>query len=529
MTVREAVGGRGGWIAWLKLDGGGLWEEPSVVRGTFYMTTQNALVYVSSLVFYVVLTRVLTQGEVGAVSLLMFSITAVQTVATLSMPMAVAKYVSERNWGSSPPIEITKSALKVLAAFTTPLAILLIAASPAIAEAVDYSAYSLPLAIAIATACVLGYAQLSYAALWGVGIFREMLVAYMGYILVGKALALALAWMGFGVLGVSVGLFVGSFVFLTMGWFFAYRLVLRRLGGSAASFSVKTLLSYSLPLVFSASIMIAQRWADVLVLYALTDDLPSTGIYYLSSSSAWILSMVWNAVALAVFPRASLEWARGNIESLRRILSQTLRLTAFLTLSTGLVGASLASLGMELVYGSGYVAGGYPLALLLVFSIIPAWNSILNYCLRALGKTTAIFKAAVGGVAVELLSVVVLVGPLGMVGAAASRVLMTLTLFAAYYFVIRRYVKPSVDLARMARAFVFAILVAAPAYYVDSLVVAYDLATRFVVDFAAVLISASVAGVLVKPLAREDSDLLVEISPAYAKPVLVRVVPKISS
>ena len=81
----------------------------------------------------------------------------------------------------------------------------------------------------------------------------------------------------------------------------------------------------------------------------------------------------------------------------------------------------------------------------------------------------------------------------------------------------------------MARAFVFAILVAAPAYYVDSLVVAYDLATRFVVDFAAVLISASVAGVLVKPLAREDSDLLVEISPAYAKPVLVRVVPKISS
>ena len=485
--------------------------------------------YSSSFVFYVVLTRILTQAEVGAVSLLLFSHAALQTIATLSMPIAVAKYVSERERGLSPPAEVVKAALKVLLCFTTPCIALLIVLSPSIASIMNYKEFSVPLAIAFATAYLLGYAQVSYSILWGIGGFREMLIASVGYVLVGKVLALVFASLGFGVLGVSVGFLIGSMLFFALGWIYACRLVLLKYGGEGPRFPVKTLLSYSLPLVFSSSIMIAQRWADVLVLYALTSDLSSTGIYYLSASSAWILSMVWNAVAIAAFPKISLEWARSNLDSLRQILSQTLRLMSFLAISAGFVGASLASLGMEIAYGRGYLAGASPLALLLVFSFIPAWNAILNYCLRALGKTATVLKAAIGGVAVELFSMVLLVKPFGMVGAAASRVLMTAALFTAYYLGVKRYVGIGVDRYRLGKIVAFATLVAIPVYAVDYALLAFDVYARLAADLVVVVAAGFLAGLLLKPLAREDSKLLLEISPSSAKPILSKVAPMISS
>jgi len=484
--------------------------------------------YLSSLVFYVVLTRILTQDEVGAVSLLIFALTASQTLTTLSIPMAVAKYVSEREWGISPPIEVVKSALRIMAFFTTPCIAVLIALSPKVAEAMNYSSFSIPLAIVFVTAYVLGYAQISYSVLWGMGRFRQMLLAYLNYLLLGKMIALFLAWLGYGVLGVSLGLLIGGVLFLILGWIYACAIFQVDVEGSSP-FPARILLSYSLPLVLSASIMLAQKWVDVLVLYALTTSLPSTGIYYLSANSAWMLSMIWNAVAVAAFPRISLEWVRGNVKALEHILSQSLRLLAFLTISAGLIGASLAKLGVELVYGESYLPGAYPLALLLAFSTIPAWNSLLNYSLRALGKTTVIFRAALLAMVAELFSLAAFVEALGLVGAALARVLMTLTLFIVYYWAIREYVRPRIDVVCLARVAVFSVAVAVPAYCVDTALSSFNICLRFFVDLSVVLLASLIAGFLIKPLPREDFELLLEISPQSTKWLVKRIAPLISS
>jgi O-antigen/teichoic acid export membrane protein len=57
----------------------------------------------------------------------------------------------------------------------------------------------------------------------------------------------------------------------------------------ASTFPLRTLLSYSLPLLGLNFIGIFQNWADIALLYAFTSNLSTTGIYYVVASSAGVL------------------------------------------------------------------------------------------------------------------------------------------------------------------------------------------------------------------------------------------------
>jgi hypothetical protein len=63
-------------------------------------------------------------------------------------------------------------------------------------------------------------------------------------------------------------------------------------------------------ILISKALGLAQGWADITILYALTGRPAVTGIYYLASAGATLLAIFWVAISMVILPLMSSEEAR---------------------------------------------------------------------------------------------------------------------------------------------------------------------------------------------------------------------------
>jgi len=383
------------------------------------------------------------------------------TLTLLGLPVATQKYVSE-NYGRcdlGSAASVSRLSFKIVALSTLPPLIVALLLSSSLSTLILGGAEYIILFILILLAsAMLGLTALYGADMLGLGMYLEVAIQNIAFILIGRASGLALAYRGYGLLGLASGWLIGALSCLILSIYLMRKKLpkpskhLRDLYG--------TIFRYSYPVWILAIITLAQGWADIAILYALTGRPAVTGIYYIAATGATLLAIFWIGISIVVLPLMSSEEARLGRQALPSIYNTSSRLLNILALPIGLSLAAISPTAIRIAYGQAYTEGAIPFALLTATAILPAYVLINTSTLQAMAETKPLAKIGVASAIVDIAFVTVLVKLLGANGAALARIAMYATAFLLTQKTLASKAQIRIDLTHLRKTITLTAVVA---------------------------------------------------------------------
>lgn len=404
-------------------------KKTGVARGAIYLFGENLLRFLSSFVFYALIARILNQSQVGEISLLSFVFSLFANLTQFGLPAAATKFAAESvgrgdNQGA---IETGRKIARLQTIAAIPSFAFALAITPFLSSA--FIATSTPvLALVFAASFSYDFMTIKGSTMLGLRIYGGVALQRSLYIGLSRLTGLILAFTGFGVAGVVIGWLVGGVVAYLHGFF-----TLMRHKDRGKSESIRYILSYSIPIYIWGFINYFQGWIDITLLYALTTDLPSVGVYFLMTSAAGIVSFTYSGLLGAIFPMLSEELGAKNRESVEFALRASIRMMNSIVIPLGLTLAAVAPTLIQVTYGSDYTIGALPFAILSAGAIIYGHSQLTLTLIQATNRTWLLTMIGVVSTLVDAAVIFLLIGPLGITGAAIARTLLYATSLALSY------------------------------------------------------------------------------------------------
>jgi len=399
----------------------------NVPRGTAYFTSQQAILSVASFVYYVFLFRILSLSQIGQVSLLAITVAIFGTLTQMALPVAATRFISS-SIGSRDPSSagsVAKTTLRLVLVIATPALLFANVLSPWIGILLfNTSDASGLLLTAFAAAFLLDLTTLYGSYFLGLGLYAQVVYQNLLYIPLSRGLALVLAYLGLGVLGVVVGWLLGAVATLLL----SLHLWKGRLPAES-TFPKRQLLSFSIPVFASAIITLTQNYGDIALLQTVVGQLQLTGAYYLTVSSVAFLSILWTPVTSALYPALSSGFSSQGPKAISERLSVAFRLVNITVLPLGVALAAVAPTALEIVYGPSLASQALPFAILAMTVVLTAQGAILVATLQAVGRTKPLLKVYLVATILDLLAVALLAKTLGTTAGAIGRLILGLSIF----------------------------------------------------------------------------------------------------
>jgi len=499
-------------------------QSSKAARGTLYLTIQQLTIYLAALIFYAGLARFITQAEVGLWSILTASTAVFTTLTLLGLPVAIQKYVSENcgrgDLGSA--ASISRLGFRIVALSTLPALTVVLLLSPSLSTLILGGAeYTIPFILVLSTSAILNFTALYGADMLGLGMYLQVAVQNLAFILISKATGLALAYSGYGLHGLASGWLIGALSCLILSIYLMRRKLPKPTKHLGELYG--TVFRYSYPVWILAIIGLAQGWADITILYAMTGRAALTGIYYLASAGATLLAIFWIAISMVILPLMSSEVARVGKQALPVIYNASSRLLNLLILPIGASLAAISPTAIRIAYGPAYIEGAAPFALLTATAILPAYLAINTSTLQAIAETKVLAKIGAASAIIDIALVAVLVKPLGANGAALARTAMFLTAFILMQKTLALKAQIKIDLSHFARTMALAAIVALPLAAIDyTLTYPYPInpITRLILEGISFLTVYTISLRLFKIVERGDLELLKKALPHQLEKIL---------
>ncbi len=407
----------------------------NVPRGTAYLTSQQVIISAVSFVYYVILFRILSLSQIGQVSLLAIAVAIFGTLTQMALPAAATRFIS-RSLGSRDTASagaVASTVLRLVLVVATPTLLLASILSPWIGALLFNTSDTNGLFVtAFATSFVLDLTALYGSYFLGLGLYAQAVYQNLLYIPLSRTLALILAYLGLGVLGVVMGWLLGAVATLLL----SSHLFKGRLP-SGGAFPKRQLLSFSLPVFASAIIVLFQSWGDIALLQTLVGQLQVTGAYYLTVSSVAFLSILWGPVSSALYPALSAGFSSQGPRAVSERLAVAFRLVNITVLPLGVALAAVAPTALEIVYGPSLASQALPFAILATTVVLTAQGAILVAALQAVGMTKPLLKVYLVATILDLGAVALLAKTLGTTAGAIGRVILGLSVFLLAYRSLR--------------------------------------------------------------------------------------------
>ena len=410
----------------------------NVPRGTAYFTSQQAILSIASFIYYVLLFRVLSLSQIGRVSLLAIAVAIFGTLTQISLPAAATRFISNRLGSRDAPGAgaVAKTTLRLILIIAAPTLLLTSLLSPWIGTLLfNTSNTSGLLVTAFVAAFILDLTTLYGAYFLGLGLYAKIVYQNLLYIPLSRGLALVLAALGLGVLGVVMGWLLGAIATLLLSL-----LLWKGRLPSGGTFPKRPLLSFSIPVFASAIIVLFQNWGDIALLQTIVGQLQITGAYYLTVSSVAFLSILWTPVTSALYPALSSSFSSQGPRAVSERLALTFRLVNITVLPLGVALAAVAPTALEIVF-PGLANQAIPFAILAMAVVLTAQGAILVATLQAVGRTRPLFKVYLVATILDLGAVALLAKTLGTTAGAIGRVILGLSILLLAY----RSLHPTVD------------------------------------------------------------------------------------
>ena len=443
-------------------------KKSEVTRGTIYVAAQNAVQFSINLVFLMILARILPKNEIGSISALTFSFTIFMTISDLSLPTATTKFISEHLGGGDPyqASAVMSAARKYALIFSTACLAVACLLSERFSILVWGTGERQLVFIMVFIASYTSVMRNIYlACLRGLNLFGKYAATVISVIAFGRAVAIVLAWSGFGVLGVMAGWFAGEVLGLALGIWFCRGL----LPDPRNPYPGKRLFDFGWPVQTERVISTLADWSDQMLLLATTSDLVMLGTYFLCVRGAASLSIIWLAFNVTVMPTLSRIYGESGKMRLTGALRTALRYLLFLLFPAALGLAALSRTAMVLLGGSTYEAGALPLSILAIGSVLQAVTYILMSALNAISETKAFVKIGLANVVTNVALVLLLSPRLGILGASVARVGMWTVHFALMLNELRHHIRIELDWAAVCKSGFSSAIMAVSVWLLDNL------------------------------------------------------------
>jgi len=213
---------------------------------------------------------------------------------------------------------------------------------------------------------------------------------------------------------------------------------------------MRPLFRFSLPLYLSGILSFFVSWIDqILVLfllsisYGLAEAQRVLGLYYIAVRASIVPSLIASSIVTALFPKLSELYAQGGVPRLREAFRASTRYATLISFPMIIGLATLAYPIMILFAGWGFVEAAWPLTILCLSMLPSALGAAIGPTLLTLERIKEVSLASVVHIICEAAISYVLIIPLGMPGAAWSRVAASVisTSLAAWF------VKKSIGIA----------------------------------------------------------------------------------
>jgi PST family polysaccharide transporter len=473
-----------------------------LASGTFYLTIMQASQYIVAFVFYVIVARLLSPGEVGSLSLLLMILAVFNTLTLLALNNAVIKYVSESMGAGDRgrAASASRKALKLIIGASLPALAFGLAFSPILSARTGTGI--LEVSVILVTAFTLNLTSYYGAVMYGLSMFRLVSAQNVLYVTSSRLLGVLLALLGLRVLGLSLGFLAGSIITLL----YSAAVLRGRMSCSEGDFPSAELLRFSLPVYGANVIGLTQSWLDVAVLSGIA-GLSVAGTYYIAVSSVAPLSILWIPLSSALFPTFSWINGSGNRDEILEMHRRVLRIATAIILPLSIALASVSQTALSIVYGSAYAEASLPFTILASLSILNAYSSIYSVELQSIGRTKPIFVAGAASTAAYMLLLSTTTGLLGRVGAALARAAM----IAIGFSILHREMGVKAP-ENLARSMIVAIVVASALAPMELLLKA-DLYLKASIEALAFTAALLIAFKLVKPLDSNEVGLVKSIMP----------------
>ena len=489
-----------------------------------YVAVQNAIQFAINLLFMMALARILPQDEIGSISTLTFSFVIFATLADLSLPTAATKFVSEHLGGGDPSqaSSVMVAVRKYILFSSTVCFVVACLFSAEFSSLVWGTQERQFVFVAVFLAAYVFVVRSTYlACLRGLHLFDKYAATVVAVILLGRAVALSLAWLGFGVLGVMVGWVVGEILGLALGLSFCRG----RLPRTDRPYSWRRIFDFSWPLQAERIVSTLADWSDQMLLLAATSDLVLLGTYFLCVRGASSLSIIWLAFNVTVMPMLSRIYGESGKERLTDALRTALRYLFFLLFPAAFGLAALSRSAMILLGGATYESGTLPLSVLAVGSVLQATAYIFMSALNAIAETKAFVKIGIANVVTNVSLVLLLSPHFGILGASFARVGMWTISFTLMLNELRRHVRIEVDWLSLRRSIFSSILMAVSVSLLDAFLFQLLSSTilRIGVTICFGILVYTVSLLLLRALGPEDFSLLRSLLPGWTHDSLARL------
>jgi O-antigen/teichoic acid export membrane protein len=438
--------------------------------------------------------------------------------------VATQKYVSEnygrRDLGAA--ASVSRLSFTIVALFTLPTLTAVLLLSRSFSTLVlGGDRYAVPFILVLSTSAILNFTALYGADMLGLGMYLEVAIQNLAFILISKASGLALAYTGYGLLGLASGWLIGALSCLILSIYLMRKKLPKPSKQSRDLYG--TVFKYSYPVWILAIIGLAQGWADITILYALTGQPAVTGIYYLASAGATLLAIFWIAISMVILPLMSSEEARVGKQALPSIYNASSRLLNILILPIGASLAAISPTAIRIAYGPAYIEGIAPFALLTATAILPAYISINTSTLQAIAETKVLAKIGATSAIIDIALVTILVKPLGANGAALARTAMFLTVFLLTQKTLRSKAQIKIDLSHLAKTTGLSVVVALPLAAIDytlTYLYAINPVTRLILEGILFLVVYTISLRLFQIVERGELELLKKALPHQLEKIL---------
>ena len=421
-------------------------ETNNIPRGTLRLTVANASQYIIMALFYMIVTKtnVLTQTDIGTLSILTFLASTFSLFTFIALPTALVKFTSEK-LGKNQKEEAAATQKTIIKTVITlsliGLAVAVISSQLISQYFWNTTEYVIILILNFTYAFLSNLIGLCRSTLNALYLFGRMAIITITFITSSRIIAIILALLNMGVTGVIIGYIIGGIITLTV----AVTFLRGKLQKTTKTVSLKPLLRFSFPLFLGSITGIVLNWADIVIIASLTRDLSLTGIYGIAVNSAGTLKILYMSMITTIFPALSVHHGLKKPENISKIIKTTSRYIIYIIFPSCIGLAIIAPTALTFFYGPSYTKGAIPLAILSITTIIMALTSLLITTLTAIGKTGQQLKINIIAAISSILALIALVPLLETTGAALARLTTQTIAITLTVYILKKELKIRLD------------------------------------------------------------------------------------
>ena len=499
----------------------------NVPRGAAYLTSQQALLFITYFVFYILLARILSPTEVGEVGILALVQALFIGFTSGSFPSAATRFISrslavDDVHGASGVARIT---LRLSIAIALPGLVFAVVIYPFVSKSILGASGGANLLVAtFVGAFLLDLMNLYTAFFIGIGRYAQTLYQNVLYVPLSRGLGLVLA-LQLNVLGVVLGWAIGGLVTIILSMYMWHGRLPEK-----GTYHLRPILTFSIPVFASALVTIGQQWGDVGIIYALLGA-AILGPYYITLQSVSFLSTLWTPINQAIYPALAASHSTGETEGVSQRLDLAVRLINLAVLPIAAAIAAVSPTVLEIVYGPKYTSQSLSLSILALSSIFVAQGGLLVITLQAVGKTreylritlvSTILYLVVVGFGVYGSRMVWGVNPIEALAGAFGRAILAISIVILARHSLPSMMRPDMQTA-MSKAVPLAIGVALPLLALDQYFLIFDPVRplfQLLVLLAIFLVSYILISRQLRVFHRADFAILHDALPRILRPYL---------